>query len=413
MRPPLCQAPTGLTDARNPLTSPVIKSPVTAQPARFASPARAPGRASPRPSSSLPRSPHSPAPSGLGLAPVTARDFSHLLRPEIFHQLTPVAVPPPFRNSAKQPSPDTPIPELLVRGQFRAAAIASVQALTSSPASATTAAAHPPVDPKDHARIFSLFYTRLACLCLIDAVPLAAQEAKALEDLDQAFYFDPTTGTHLMPWELRVIAIRLQTLGFGDPRRAVMSYYALAAEARSLIARAEKSHDHSAMELWKRQLAELGVKVAGALIEMDDLGGAADHLISLNGQGQDGTLAMSKALLWLHLGDVDAARHCVQDGKAGDIGEKVVSALADMADGKYEPALDKWRGLKSEIDKAGTEDEMVGVNLAVCLLYLGRMEEVGQPKLTALDAGLTINRAGRYWKLSWVPARPHALSCSI
>lgn len=344
---------------------------------------------------------------------MTTRDFSHLLRPEIFHQLTPVTVPPPFRNSAKQPSSDTPIPELLVRGQFRAAAIASVQALTSSPASATTAAAHPPVDPLDHARIFSLFYTRLACLCLIDAVPLAAQEAKALEDLDQAFYLDPATGAHLMPWELRVIAIRLQTLGFGDPRRAVMSYYALAAEARSQIARAGKAHDHSAIELWKRRLAELGVKVAGALIEMDDLGGAADHLISLNGQAQDAKLAMSKALLWLHLGDVDAAKHCVQDGKAGDLGEKVISALADMADGKYEPALEKWRSLKSEIDKAGAEDEMVGVNLAVCLLYLGRMEEVGRPTLTALDAMLTTNRAGQYWKLLWVRARPRALSCSI
>ncbi|KAH8650180.1 hypothetical protein BX600DRAFT_108048 [Xylariales sp. PMI_506] len=347
-----------------------LGSPLSPQIARIMSPQLK----SPRNSSSLPRSlAQSPAPSAAGT--VASRDFSHLLRPEIFHQLTPISVPPPFRSPARQPSPETPIDELLAQGKFRAAAIASVQSLTSSPASATTAAAHPPVDPADHARIFSLLYTRLACLCLIDAVPLAAQEAKALEDLNQVYYLDPIDGTHLMPWELRVLAIRLQTLGFGDPRRAVMSYYDLTREARQQVAKASKVHDNSAKELWKSRLAELGIKVAGALVEMDDLAGAADHLASLKDQGGDGRLAMSRALLWLHLGDVEAAKRCVRDGKAEQTSERVILALADMADGNYDGALTKWRALQEELDQNSIEDEMVGVNLAVCLLYLGRMEE--------------------------------------
>ncbi|KAI1839660.1 hypothetical protein JX266_014129 [Neoarthrinium moseri] len=346
-----------------------LSSPLSPQAARFI----ASQQASPRTSASLTRSPaQSPAPSAPS---VSSRDFSHLLRPEIFHQLTPISLPAPFRNPSKQPSPDTPIPELLAQGQFRAAAIASVQALTSSPVAATTAAAHPPVDPHDHARIFSLLYTRLSCLCLIDAVPLAAQEAKALQDLNQGFYLDPIDGSHLMPWELRVLAIRLQTLGFGDPRRAVMSYYDLAREARFEIGKAGKVHDNSAKELWKHRLAELGVKVAGALVEMEDLAGAANHLASLKDQSGDGRLAMSRALLWLHLGDVDAARWSVREGKADQMGERVVSALADMADGSYESALEKWTAMKDEMDENAADDEMVGVNLAVCLLYLGRMEE--------------------------------------
>lgn len=320
----------------------------------------------------------SPAQSPAPPAPVSSRDFSHLLRPEIFHQLTPLSVPAPFRSPGKQPSADTPVPELLAHGHFRAAAIASVQALTSTPVAATQAAAHPPVDPHNHVRIFSLLYTRLACLCLIDAVPLAAQEAKSLQDLNQGFYLDPVDGTHLMPWELRLLAIRLQTLGFGDPRRAVMSFYDLAREARFEIARAGRLHDQSARETWKRRLAELGVRVAGALVEMDDPAGAASHLASLreSPSGGDPRLAMAKALLWLHLGDVDAAKRCVRDGKADQVGEKVVAALADMADGGYGAALEKWTGLKEELDEAGVQDEMVGVNLAVCLLYLGRMEDV-------------------------------------
>jgi len=224
-----------------------------------------------------------------------------------------------------------------------------------------------PPEPTDHVRIFDLLYIRLACLTLIDSTALAAQEVKALEDLNSAFYFDDVTGAHVVPWELRVLNVRLQALGFGDPRRAVMSYYDLAREARSHIVDAGGRHDNSASELWKDRLADLGIKVAGALVEMDDLTGAAAHLATLRDR-EDGKMSLARALLWLHLGDVEAARRCVtgQEGR-----DKIVSALCDMADGEYDAALATWRELRKASD-----DEMVGVNLAVCLLYVGKMEEV-------------------------------------
>jgi hypothetical protein len=223
--------------------------------------------------------------------------------------------------------------------------------------------------PTDHARIFDLLYTRLACLCLIDATALAAQEAKALEDLHSAFYVDDLTGAHLAPWPLRVLNVRLQAVGFGDPRRAVMSYHELARDARSHVAAALQRHDHSASELWKARLAELGWKVAGALVEMGDLPGAALHLASLNGKAAGDKLDMARALVWLQIGDTEAARRCVGDDA---VGERIVSALCDMADGEFEAALPKWQRLKGELDG----DEMVLVNMAVCLLYVGRMPEV-------------------------------------
>ncbi|KAI0447634.1 hypothetical protein F4803DRAFT_271248 [Xylaria telfairii] len=337
--------------------------------------------ASPRTSLSQTRSPirtSAPRPE----TSVTKRDLSFLLKPEIYHQISPLTIPPPFRNPARQPAADTPIPTLLANGHFRAAAIAAASELTGT----TT----PPVSPTDHARIFDLLYVRLACLCLIDAVPLAAQEAKALEDLNSAFYADAESGSHLAPWPLRTLVVRLQTIGFGDPRRAVMSYYELAREARSEIARAALAHDHSAAEMWKRRLVDLGVRVAGALIEMDDLAGAAAHLASLGADESDRPrLAVSRALLWLHVGDVDAARRCVGHGAAGEIAERVVDALANMADGEYDAALEKWRALRVEMGESGAEDEMVGVNLAVCLLYTGRMPE-GRDLLEELvNAGQT------------------------
>ncbi|KAI1749935.1 hypothetical protein F4782DRAFT_286696 [Xylaria castorea] len=363
----------------NPLASPTE---ITSQAKRLGGSASQ--NASPRTSLSQTRSPvRASAPRSE--VTMTRRDLSFLLKPEIYHQISPLTIPPPFRNPTRQPAADTPLPTLLANGHFRAAAIAAAQELTGTAASKT------PLSPTDHARIFDLLYVRLSCLCLIDAVPLAAQEAKALEDLNSAFYADADSGTHLAPWALRILVVRLQTIGFGDPRRAVMSYYELAREARSEITRAtaRKAHDrsHSAAELWKRRLVDLGIRVAGALIEMDDLAGAAAHLASLAEAQEDGggvgggvesdrgRSAVSRALLWLHVGDVDAARRCVSHGAADEMAERVVDALANMADGEYDAALEKWRALRDEMAENGVEDEMVGVNLAVCLLYTGRMPE--------------------------------------
>ncbi|TGJ85840.1 hypothetical protein E0Z10_g2913 [Xylaria hypoxylon] len=359
----------------NPLASPTA---AVSQAKRLSGSGSTSQNASPRTSLSQARSPmRSPMRTSAPQRPETSRDFSFLLKPEIYHQISPLTIPAPFRNPARQPAADTPIPTLLANGHFRAAAIAAAQELTATNISGSTT----PISPTDYARIFDLLYVRLSCLCLIDAVPLAAQEAKALEDLNSAFYADADSGTHLAPWPLRTLVVRLQTIGFGDPRRAVMSYYELAREARAEIANAGKAHDHSAAEIWKRRLVDLGIRVAGALIEMDDLASATAHLASLaeaNGGGADADrsrLAISRALLWLHLGDVDTARRCVAHGVAGEMGERVIDALSDMADGEYDAALGKWRVLREEMSENGVEDEMVGVNLAVCLLYTGRMPE--------------------------------------
>lgn len=174
-----------------------------------------------------------------------------------------------------------------------------------------------------------------------------------------------------MPWDLRVLNVRLQALGFGDPRRAVMSYHELAREARARIARA--AHDNSARELWKERLYDLGVRIAGALVEMEDLEGAAELLSSLRDRG-DGKMGVSRALLWLHVGNAEEARKVVR----GEAGEKIVMALAEMADGDFGAALERWRELRE--DNESGEDEMVGMNMAICLLYMGKMDEVYCPE---------------------------------
>ncbi|KAK1771449.1 trafficking protein particle complex subunit 12 [Phialemonium atrogriseum] len=320
------------------------------------------------------------------------RDLSHLLRPETYQPLSQLSIPAPFRNSPRQPRPDTAIPDLLARGHYRAAAIAAAQELSGTGGA-------PPPDPADHARILDLIHVRLACLGLSAAsgvaVGVAAQEARALGDVVGPSFFSSSTTTTSdandaaddeeppWPWPLRVLAVRLQALGFADPRRAVASYYELAAEARSRLRGATARGDNSARELWRGRLAGLGVAVAGALVEMGDLAGAARHLETLRGGVSDGGAAMvgfARALLWLHVGDVEAARACVGPG---EVGEKIVAALCAMADGEYGEALAAWRELRAE----RPEDEMIGVNMAVCLLYVGEIQE-GKSLLEGMvDAG--------------------------
>ncbi|EFX00046.1 hypothetical protein CMQ_7048 [Grosmannia clavigera kw1407] len=381
------------------------------------SPALSPGLRSPLPHLPATRSAMGGATTAEAPRP---KDFSFLLKPAIYHPLSMASLPPPFRSSPQQPAPDTPLADLLTAGQFRAAAIVAAQQLTGLGGGSEDEKERA-IDPTDHGRIFGLLYTRLACLVLIDAMPLAAQEGRALEDLNSSFYYDAATGEHLVPWELRVLNVRLQALGFGDPRRAIMSYYDLARESRRRAAAALARHDHSASELWKGRLAELGLKVAGALIEMDDMAGAAAHLTSMaGGGGRDGPetgigrddeteaglittrgrhpvpnrrLEAARALLWLHIGDVEAARaemHRVASVAAADpsaddndLGPRIVSALCDMADDDYASALVTWRDLHRD----APADEMIGVNLAVCLLYVGQMQE-GRAVLESLvDAG--------------------------
>lgn len=224
----------------------------------------------------------------------------------------------------------------------------------------------PTLDKSNVENIFSLLYVRLAALTLCNATALAAQEVKALEDLNSAYYRDDLTGVNLVPWELRVLAVRLQGIGFNDPRKWISGYYELAREARGEFAKV-RGKDAEKEALWEGRVKDLGVRVACALVEMDDITGATRHLASL--RGLDGELSYMKALLCLQIGDVDAARLAVSSENSDAKG--VVEALANMADGEYDISAEQWKAL-CERD-AG--NEMYAQNLAVTLLYTGKMDE--------------------------------------
>jgi hypothetical protein len=264
--------------------------------------------------------------------------------------------------------------KLLVEGHFLLAAYLSGAILTSSLLSST-----------DVKLIFALFYNRLACLELSGNAILAAQESKALEDLSSTFYYASSDleGTdssgkdgsrasyprHIVPWPLRVLAVRLQSIGFGDSRRGISGLYELGMEARREITRPEIGQDER--NGWRERLADLGIRSVNALIEMGDFDTAKRSLSNLRTSTADESHKTRKALLSLVIGDIDAARQTL--GGSSESG--IFPALLSMAEGRYADAVGEWRAvLESGTNKA--DDALVTQNLAVCLLYTGELNEV-------------------------------------
>ena len=154
--------------------------------------------------------------------------------------------------------------------------------------------------------------------------------------------------------------MRLQGIGYGDGRRGVAGYYDLAREARAEV---KKATDLEEKEAWKEKLKGLGLCVANALIEMGDAGAAIRHLESLRPQDRkDNVLESRLALLYISVGNVQVARQCLSDNSSSHL-----RPLLSMADGRYADAAEEWKALPSS--------DLATQNLAVCLLYTGKVDE--------------------------------------
>ncbi|KAJ0424154.1 hypothetical protein BJY00DRAFT_13737 [Aspergillus carlsbadensis] len=308
------------------------------------------------------------------------KDLSFLLRYENYHSLSLVDIPHALRSEFISLKPDESLASslgtletLLAKGHFLLAAYLCGTILTS-----------PLISPTDINHVFALFYTRLACLELSGNTIIAAQESKALEDLSSTFYYvDPPTKVadghhdhpnhprHIAPWPLRILAIRLQSIGFGDSRRGIGGLYELGLEARREIVRPDLIP--AEREIWKSRLSDLGIRTVNALIEMGDLSAAKRSLESLRKTKSDHvTTGVRAVLLLLSIGDVDAARQLSLE--IGDPRGAILKPLLCMAEGRYDDAVLEWRSLLGNNDRA-MDGATISQNLAVCLLYTGQLNE--------------------------------------
>lgn len=310
------------------------------------------------------------------------KDLSFLLRREIYHPLSQIGIPAALRCEfvARQLGASLPsllgrLERLLVEGHFLLGAHLSGDILTSSL-----------VSPTDYKTIFALFYTRLACLELSGNALFASQESKALEDLSSAFYCvtppDEMTDSradyprHIAPWPLRVLAVRLQCIGFGDSRRGIGGLYELGMEARREILRPDIPQ--AERDMWKERLADLGIRNVNMLIEMGDFDTARRSLSSLKTAGAGPVRKIRKVLLFLKIGDLGAARRVFDDASCHDDEEPstaILKPLLSMADGRFADSVTEWRSLL-KTESRSAEEAVFAQNLAVCLLYTDQLNEV-------------------------------------
>lgn len=315
------------------------------------------------------------------------RDLSFLLDAAIYHPLSQLEVPGPFRKPFLPPpsgeSSLAPTLEqldtLLSQYDFLRAAHLAGSILTSGL-----------VRPSDSKTIFHLLSIRYSCLELSGNLLLAAQEAKALEDLSSAFYYDEPNpekvekevdeaevphkaSTHIMPFSLRLQALRLQGIGFSDPRRGVSTLYDIALECREHLSATNATAKQR--ELWTERLHEVSIRVVNALIEMGDLDCAARTLETMR-PGKDAGLALwisRMALLRIKMGDLLKAQKLIESSSLGSQEKLALSSLLAIAEGRYDDASKTLSASEAGADPVMRA--LIKQNLAVAYLYQGEVRK--------------------------------------
>lgn len=157
-----------------------------------------------------------------------------------------------------------------------------------------------------------------------------------------------------------------------------MGYYELARECREHIA--SPSSSPSEKDLWRTRLRDTGIRVANVLVEMGELEGAGRHLGTLSATAHPSDtpeareVLIMEALVWLRVGDVAAARRCLSAASSvaeNELVDGTLTALLHIANGEYTHAVSAFSTLHSTFP----HDAMVVQNLAVSLLYTGRIAE--------------------------------------
>lgn len=316
------------------------------------------------------------------------KNLSFLLDAAIYHPLSQVEIPAPFRKHLPDPPPPrTPlltilnqIDTLCASCDFIGAAHLSAICLTAGIIQAT-----------DYHSIFRLLAVRFSCLELIGQILLAAQEAKALEDLSSEFYYiipeveESEVATHggvrpplqhLMPFAFRVQAIRLQNIGFSDPRRGITALYDLGLEIREQL-RSPYTQERE-KEIWTERLVSLSMHVVNALVELGDLDCASRTLAQsepkLSDSEAHNSWLMRMVLLLVRLGHMQKVLGYI-DQYDGDLEEKsLLTSIVAFSDGKIDESIHLLKQASQGNAKYQTAI-VARQNLAVAYVYTGRISE--------------------------------------
>ena len=314
-------------------------------------------------------------------SPGGTKDLAYLLDPSIYHPVSQIDVPPPLRKELPSGSPSTldgglaQIESCLSECHFlRAAHLAGL--LLSSALILST----------DTKTVFRLLSIRYSCLELSGNVLLAAQEAKALEDIGSAFYYtglpendqqsveapdNQVMPQHIMPFSLRLQALRLQSIGFSDARRGVSALYDLGTECREHVSAPSISLEERL--IWTSRLEEVGIRITNALIEMGDLDCARRTLDSIrSSKNKDAASAVRHIMLCLKMGLSEEAIRTISTLDPEEPTTSILRSLVAIAEDRLGEATELLEFFSSYPDDDAFA--LARQNLAVALLYKGEIQ---------------------------------------
>ncbi|KAK4952889.1 hypothetical protein LTR66_013708 [Elasticomyces elasticus] len=303
-----------------------------------------------------------------------AKDLSFLLDPAIYHAISQENIPAPFQKPLISPPPTNILLKALVvhiddlckNCDFVNAAHLAAVGLTRH------------VQPTDNISIFKLLTIRYSCLELLSQTTVAAQEAGALEDLSSDFYYTQVENNdamvearngrrpiakHIMPFELRIQAMRLQNIGFNDPRRTVTGLYELGLECRQQIASPYTSGEERGE--WKERLENL--------MQLKPTAEAKQALWNAN-----------MVLLLAKMGKLERAYGHVKD-MPDSTTKSLLGATVALADEQIKQAKSMLSSIEGEPNAEIAA--LVKQNLAVALLYQGKIEEAQKILEDMITAG--------------------------
>ena len=335
------------------------------------------------------------------------KDLSFLLDASIYHPLSQLEVPAPFRHPF--PQLDVAHTDLSKTFQWIDSLLSQCDYLGAAYLSGGLLAAGA-LKATDQRHIFRALQIRYSCLELSGNVLLAAQEAKALEDLSSAFYYaglpddesvakhaaERPLPRHIVPFALRLQALRLQAIGFSDPRRGVVSLYDLGLECREHIASTSTSDGDR--QLWVVRLEEVGIRVVNALVEMGDLDCARRTLETMkpSDHGVASTWTSRRAMLYLRMGLLTEARSLVDAQDLQHPNTRILESLIAVADNRLDDAISELTG--PHPDAYTDLLALTKQNAAVALLYKGEIQKARSLMESLIDehesfSTLTVNLA--------------------
>ena len=266
------------------------------------------------------------------------------MHPRIFHSL-----PQPLFLPATADSAPNDALSLFDQGHYWAAAEAAAHRLSQPP-------------PPSQEELLRLFHSRLVALVKLNHISIAVTEAHAFEDVQSPYYRIESTDEYMLPWGLRVLVIRLQSLGHSGPKSGgVGTLYELVREARAGWRDARSSEDET---MWRRRLEQLGWITVDMLIEGGDLKGAVRQMKGLKVRGREEQWATRMALLLMKMGDLDGAKR-VLDQIDGDT--LVLEAVLKICEGEASESS----GLPVEVDSTIASVN----NTAIANFYSGHVEQ--------------------------------------